>query len=319
MKSSSPTNGVVQLMPRKWVVALLLFVIFTVNTLLFFSKFELSIRWPVRSTHIPAFTMPKPLPFENKKFKHVYGIPKVIHQSWKDKNVPEIFKSWQAKWQQYHPDWEYHLWTDDDNRELVKKHYPHFLSTYDSFPMGVMRADSARYMYMHLYGGLYADLDMDPLRTTEELLSTIDLNPNKPNAILGYMGVHYTFRHNVPNAWMISTPGHPFWLFCIAKIMQLTSQGYNGAERLTGPVMLFEALQEYNEAQRRITGINSPGPEKGVTNLHDVIILKPGMIYPVDWHMKVDAVKNTDCMKKATCKELFPDAFTITYWTHSWE
>jgi mannosyltransferase OCH1-like enzyme len=32
-----------------------------------------------------------------------------------------------------------------------------------------MRADSARYMYMYKYGGLYADLDMECLRPMDEL------------------------------------------------------------------------------------------------------------------------------------------------------
>jgi len=308
---------VFQVMSRKWVVALIMLAVFTVNTLLFMSKFELLIRWPVRSTHIPAFTQLRPLPFEAKKFEYIHGFPKVIHQSWKDKNVPELFKNWQARWKEHHPEWDYHLWTDDDNRELVKKHYPHFLATYDSFPMGVMRADSVRYLYMHLYGGLYADLDMDPLRTTDELLESLDLKSDKPLVILGHMGDDFAYAHNVPNAWMISTPGHPFWLFCISKMLQLTTQGYNGAEQLTGPVMLYAALQEYNEAMRRITGINLPGPEQGATNMHDIMLLKPGTIYPIDWHLPDS--KRKECSVSEKCKKVFPDAFTVTYWTHSWE
>lgn len=45
------------------------------------------------------------------------------------------------------------LWTDDDNRQLVKEHYPWFLDTYDSLPKPVMKADASRYLYMHHIGG----------------------------------------------------------------------------------------------------------------------------------------------------------------------
>jgi mannosyltransferase OCH1-like enzyme len=43
-----------------------------------------------------------------------------------------------------HPTWEYKLWTDVDNRELVRRHYPWFLEMYDGFPQNIMRADAVR-------------------------------------------------------------------------------------------------------------------------------------------------------------------------------
>ena len=45
------------------------------------------------------------------------------------------------------------LWTDEDNRALVQHHYPWFLATYDAMSRNVSRADAARYLYMHRYGG----------------------------------------------------------------------------------------------------------------------------------------------------------------------
>ena len=53
------------------------------------------------------------------------------------------------------------LWTDAMNRELIRRHYPFFLETYDSFELNIMRADSARVFYMHRYGGVYMDLDFE--------------------------------------------------------------------------------------------------------------------------------------------------------------
>lgn len=45
------------------------------------------------------------------------------------------------------------FWTDAENRELVAKYYPWFLDTYDFLPHPIMKADSVRLLYMHLYGG----------------------------------------------------------------------------------------------------------------------------------------------------------------------
>ena len=46
------------------------------------------------------------------------------------------------------------LWTDEDNFNLIKDHYAWFLDTYESLPKPVMKADSARYLYMYHIGGL---------------------------------------------------------------------------------------------------------------------------------------------------------------------
>jgi len=246
----------------------------------------------------------------------------LIHQSWKDENVPKQFLNWQQQWKDLHPRWHYHLWTDEDNRELVKKHYPWFLSTYDAFPMGVMRADSVRYMYMHHYGGVYGDLDMDPLKPTDDLIETLDVTINH-SAIVGYMGTKYEHAHNVPNAWMMSSPGHPFWMFCLMRIMTNNINGENRAEYLTGPVLLKEAVKEYTEANQRITGQNVKGVDHGDTKINDLHILRPGLIFPYNWE---DSEKNIDVcgadkaiINSDPCRKRFPDAFTVTYWTHSWE
>ena len=45
------------------------------------------------------------------------------------------------------------LWTDEDNYNLIKDHYAWFLDTYESLSKPVMKADSARYLYMYHIGG----------------------------------------------------------------------------------------------------------------------------------------------------------------------
>ena len=58
-------------------------------------------------------------------------IPKIIHQTWKDENLPKAFQILSETWREILPDWEYRLWTDDMNREFVRTHYPDFLKKYE--------------------------------------------------------------------------------------------------------------------------------------------------------------------------------------------
>ncbi len=58
---------------------------------------------------------------------------------------------------------------------------------------------------MHRHGGMYADLDMEALRDLTPLLE------GATGPVLAALSANWTLRHNVPNAWMASPPGHPFW------------------------------------------------------------------------------------------------------------
>ena len=93
------------------------------------------------------------------KFNEV-GLTKIIHQSWKDENIPyHIYKKhWIDSWQEKNPNWEYRFWTDKDNLNLVKNHYPQYLDLYNSYEKGVDKADIARFFYMHKYGGIYVEV-----------------------------------------------------------------------------------------------------------------------------------------------------------------
>lgn len=64
----------------------------------------------------------------------VGGIPKIIHQSWSSDILPVKFRPWSTSLREHHPEWEWFLWTDNDNRDLVMKQEPSFLKTYDAFP-----------------------------------------------------------------------------------------------------------------------------------------------------------------------------------------
>lgn len=242
-----------------------------------------------------------------------HHIPQIIHQSWKDKNIAQGFKPWQDSWKKNHPSWEYRLWTDEDNRKLVLDHYPWFLDTYDALPQPVMKADSVRYLYMHHLGGVYADLDFESIRNLDDVLSGRQV-------VLALM-TDEDWDQKVPNAWLASTKGHPFWMFCMQQIIKAAgscaatnTDRWDWLEATTGPVMLYHAVETY----------------KKVKGMSGITLLPPGVIYPIDWRRTVWGPKDgpgdefSVCnpphpnFNEAQCKARFPQAYAITYWTHTW-
>jgi mannosyltransferase OCH1-like enzyme len=71
-------------------------------------------------------------------------IPKIVHQSWKENyNLQVRQKLWRQTWIDQNPGWKVVLWSDDENKQLVKQHYPWLLDFFNSLH-GVYRADMVR-------------------------------------------------------------------------------------------------------------------------------------------------------------------------------
>ncbi|KAJ3053690.1 hypothetical protein HK097_003616 [Rhizophlyctis rosea] len=237
-------------------------------------------------------------------------IPKFIHQSWKTKSLPPHFRRWSETWTKHNPSWTHILWTDATNRNLVATHYPWFLPYYDRLPSKIAKADASRYLYMHHMGGVYVDLDAECLKPLDSLLT-------QDAAYIGQMGEDRTFEHSLPNAWLASSRGHPFWLHVVAGIMKRVDARVKSAEQVTGPIMLKAAYENY---LRRV-----PQNERA-----DIVILEPGVIYPYNWHdepkeARVCQGKTASYFNETACKEYFhaqglphQKAYMITYWTHGW-
>lgn len=245
--------------------------------------------------------------------------PRILHQSWKDGPLPEHFDRWSKQWRQTMDDtWVYVLWRDADNRKLVETYYPQYLKSYDALPREIYRADMVRNMYMHRFGGVYADLDLVALGPLQEHIPILTHHkpPPIPIAYLGHMGDD-NYAHSIPNAFMVSTtPEHPFWLrpLDFIKVHQL-DEAYNAQpEGLTGPVALRTCYQEWVK-EREV--------REGENEYAEVRVLPNERIYPFSWY---DSPLAHHCLcrlhsehfNEQRCHWLYPDAWTITYWTHSW-
>jgi mannosyltransferase OCH1-like enzyme len=149
--------------------------------------------------------------------------PKIIHQTWKTKEIPEWAKSYHESWKKLHPDWTLMLWTDDSARDFIKTHEPNYLEIYDNFPKQIMRVDFSRYAWLYHIGGLYVDLDFECLNSFEPLRSKYEL-------VLG-KSIHGTLSNSI----MMSRMGHPFW----KKVMETSAQKF---AKIRGKFRLFPSL-----------------------------------------------------------------------------
>ena len=64
-----------------------------------------------------------------------------------------------------HPNLKYYLFNDDEIDVFFEENFtPMFLNMERSFKAGVMTADMWRMVFAYLNGGIYADIDVKPLK-----------------------------------------------------------------------------------------------------------------------------------------------------------
>lgn len=176
-------------------------------------------------------------------------IPALIHQTWKDTDVPPEWQKWADSWRIQHPGWGYRLWTDADNRAFLQEHYPWFLPVYDGYPEAIMRADAIRYFLLDHFGGLYVDLDFECRKPVTEILDGHDLvlgcEPDAHTRLL--LARQRGFDRIVGNAFIASRPGHPFWAH-VHRQMVATHKLPSTLD-VTGPFFLTRAVESAPEPE----------------------------------------------------------------------
>ncbi|KAL2828270.1 nucleotide-diphospho-sugar transferase [Aspergillus cavernicola] len=162
-------------------------------------------------------------------------IPKIIHQTYINESIPEVWQEAQQSCIDLHPDYEYILWTNEKSRNFIAAEYPWFLDTFDGYKYPIQRADSIRYFVLAHFGGTYIDLDDGCNRRLDPLLS--------------YPAwVRRTVPTGISNDAMGSVKQHPFFLRVIESL-----QSYDRSWALpyitvmysTGPLFLSVVWKEY--------------------------------------------------------------------------
>lgn len=164
-------------------------------------------------------------------------IPPIIHQTWKDERIPDHLAGYAASWGRFSPSWKRILWTDRMLLEFVEVNYPELLELYCSYEKGICRADAARYMLLHKFGGLYADIDAECLAPLTPLESeTGVVLCHEPPRHWPYH-IHYRSHPFILfNGVMASPPGHPFWKHILTRLAE--TRHATDVLDMTGPCML---------------------------------------------------------------------------------
>lgn len=250
--------------------------------------------------------------------------PKLLHQSWKTHDIPSKFLAWSNTWRSHHngtDGWEQVIWSDEDNAKLVMEEFPEWLDLYNALGTSIHKADFCRPLYMHRFGGVYADLDVISLLPTSTILSRLPSastgSSSSKIAYLGRMDSSTTFLHSLPNAWFASgSPGHPYWIMVIDYTRDAIERGEaRGVEWVTGPVADFKAEERWRETQ------------ESDDNEYKVEILPEHLIFPHSWQQswngpadigRCNCASTSHFFNMERCRDLFPQAGALTFWTHSW-
>lgn len=95
-------------------------------------------------------------------------IPKIIHRIWVGCPEPDWSQNLALQFQEMHPDWIVHTWTDEQvaRLNLVCGDLYDKFATYKA----TYRADLLRVELVYRFGGVYVDADMEPWRHIGEFV-----------------------------------------------------------------------------------------------------------------------------------------------------
>ncbi|CAE6503970.1 unnamed protein product [Rhizoctonia solani] len=260
----------------------------------------------------------------------------ILHQSWKSQDVPPVYHSLMTSWRSAYSNWTYVLWDNDDNRALVEAFYPEWLSAYDALPSEIYRADFTRNLYMHTFGGIYADLDSEAISPLGALIKAHRL-ADPPTAFLGTMKTSSHDLHGIPNAFMASSgPGHPLWLVAAQDAVDWSrarswdrSAPVPGPEYVSGPVSLRRSIMNYSPSILELLATGASNADSTGEPIAPVVLFSPEVIYPFTWDRPrpniLTATQECVCwmamstFNPGVCKRMTGAQRVINYWKHSWQ
>ena len=191
-----------------------------------------------------ADASPCPAPRSSELFKPI------LHQVWlppsntSSEALPKTLRPMVERWRTVlGSSWERRLWTPAQNRQLWRDHFPSYLALYDSYPHPVQRADASRLVYMFVYGGIYADLDVAPCNTINDALAP--LSDGELQLLL--VKAPKRFGRGVTNHFYGSKPGHPFWAFALSRLQNKSQAPVMWS---TGPYFVADSWRAYVQAVR---------------------------------------------------------------------
>lgn len=186
-------------------------------------------------------------------------IPFVIHQTWKNKNVPEGMKHAINSWKNLNLDYQHKFYDDEEIANYIKNFKcdefnfdnNKLQTAFNKIKSGAGKADIFRYLVMYNVGGVYADVDTVCLQSITQYI-----NPQDCTFISG------NDYHRSIHQWLfMCTPKHPFMketlentIRCVIsetpipvfKNPTINEFDYrrNNVERYTGPFVMDYSIKK---------------------------------------------------------------------------
>lgn len=211
----------------------------------------------------------------------------LIHFIWIGSNkLSDEFSNFIKKWEDMYPQFKIKLWSDEMIHEdcLI----PEFLKQYyyDNSMKHAFKVDILRYLILNKYGGLYIDVDFEPLKIIPKLFFEFDffgaIQPNKEVAI----GLIYS----KPNSELLNDV--IFGLKSHLDISKNNNQYNNGnLPYLTGPTYFNSHCKKY-------------------FNIPNYYFFTQEYFYPY-WCEEMHR-------RKENFKETSPLAYAVHHWNASW-
>jgi mannosyltransferase OCH1-like enzyme len=211
------------------------------------------------------------------------SIPKILHQIWIGKEMPERNRVMCSSWTRLNPEFEYRLWDDGAIRGLGDFEAR---GAYDRARSLGTKSDIARYEILRRFGGIYVDTDFECVKPIAELADACEL-------IVGNL---YSEMPQITNSLIGVRPGH--WL------MSLLCARTANAKSSTEPMEVLESTGPFLITRSIIENFQSLGD-------YD-IVFPSSYFYPLHNYQKyMDP-------SEVKAKYVTDRTYGIHYWDISW-
>jgi len=180
-------------------------------------------------------------PFPLKEFYEPI-IPLHVYQTWKTKELPPIMKNFNNLLKEQNPEFQFHLYDDNDCREFISQHFDSdVVHAFDSLKPGAYKADLWRYCVLYINGGIYLDIKYYGINGFK-LISLTEKEHYANDWTPKTKGLDINFEKGVYNAIMVTLPGNEILKKCIDRIVLHVKIKFYGINPLhpTGPFLLKE-------------------------------------------------------------------------------
>ena len=202
------------------------------------------------------------------------SIPKIIHQTFKSRDIPPKYSSYRDGLTALHPGWEYKFYDDEACRQAVERHFPAFLAIYDRASV-IQRTDIFRVIVVYGEGGFYMDMDVECLNPLDALCGFRCVFAEE-STLTGEEALRLGHRDRlrVANYMFGSEPGHPFLLYILRKMAGESRRDIlteNDVLESTGPGLVTAVYHDFRDKLRDVVLLPNPNrtcPVSGAVGCH---------------------------------------------------